>query len=224
MKKLQSTLLCLALILSLTACAAEEFSAPSEDAPPSGESVASSGDSSAGTSDSADASSSAGDSDETADAAQEAPSLLSSFSTTDLEGNAVDQSILEGYDLTLVNVWATFCGPCLSEMPDLGKLSAEYAEKGVQILGLVSDTLGSDGSIDPNQVELAQEIVEETGADYLHLLPSSDLYGLLGQIYGVPTTFFVDSEGTQVGYAYVTAMSYDQFVEIIDTALAEVTA
>ena len=109
-------------------------------------------------------------------------------------------------------------------MPDLGKLAAEYEEKGVQILGLVSDVLSSDGSIDENQVDLAREIVEETGANYRHLLPSADLYGLLGQIYAVPTTFFVDSQGTQVGYAYMSAMSYDQFVEIIDAALAEVTA
>ena len=161
---------------------------------------------------------SGGETDETA---QAPVPLLASFSTTDLEGNAVDQSILEGYDLTLVNVWATYCTPCLNEMPDLGTLAADYEEKGVQVLGLVSDVLNSDGSIDDGQVELAQEIVAETGADYRHLLPSADLYGLLGQIYAVPTTFFVDSEGTQVGYAYVTAMSYDQFAEVIDAALAE---
>ena len=46
--------------------------------------------------------------------------VLSAFSTTDLEGNAVDQSMLADYDLTMVNVWATYCGPCISEMPDLG--------------------------------------------------------------------------------------------------------
>ena len=201
-----SLALCLALALVLTACAGGDSSQNSSAQSPS---------------DAGDTS----QSDRAADSgAQEAAGLLSSFSTTDLEGNAVDQSILEDYDLTMVNVWATYCTPCLQEMPDLGELASEYEDKGVQILGLVSDVLNSDGTISDSQVETAQEIVEETGASYQHLLPSADLLGLLPQIYGVPTTFFVDSAGNQVGYAYVTAMEREQFVEIIDAALAEVAA
>lgn len=148
--------------------------------------------------------------------------VLSNFSSTDLEGNPVDQSILADYDLTMVNVWATFCGPCINEMPDLGELAAEYADKGVQIIGLVSDAMDSDGTVSDSQVETAREIVAETGADYLHLLPSADLYGVLSQIYAVPTTFFVDSEGAQVGDAIVTAQSKEKWIETIDSILAEV--
>lgn len=150
--------------------------------------------------------------------------VLSVFSTTDLEGNTLDQSILADYDLTMVNVWATFCGPCINEMPDLGELAAEYADKGVQIIGLVSDTMDSDGAISDSQVETAKEIVAETGADYRHLLPSDDLLGILSQIYAVPTTFFVDSEGVQVGDAIVTAQSKEKWIETIDGMLAEVQA
>ena len=197
-----SLALCLALALVLTACAGGDSSQNSSAQSPSDASDTSQSDS----------------------GAQEAAGLLGSFSTTDLEGNSIDQSILEGYDLTMVNVWATYCTPCLQEMPDLGELASEYEDKGVQILGLVSDVLNSDGTISDSQVETAQEIVEETGASYQHLLPSADLLGLLSQIYGVPTTFFVDSAGNQVGYAYVTAMEREQFVEIIDAALAEVAA
>ena len=150
--------------------------------------------------------------------------VLSAFSTTDLEGNTLDQSILADYDLTMVNVWATFCGPCINEMPDLGELAAEYADKGVQIIGLVSDTMDSDGTISDSQVETAKEIVAETGADYRHLLPSDDLLGILSQIYAVPTTFFVDSEGVQVGDAIVTAQSKEKWIDSIDGLLAGVQA
>lgn len=150
--------------------------------------------------------------------------VLSAFSTTDLEGNTLNQSILADYDLTMVNVWATFCGPCINEMPDLGELAAEYADKGVQIIGLVSDTMDSDGTISDSQVETAKEIVAETRADYRHLLPSDDLLGILSQIYAVPTTFFVDSEGVQVGDAIVTAQSKEKWIETIDGMLAEVQA
>lgn len=154
---------------------------------------------------------------------EELPGLLSSFTATDLEGNGVDQSMLEGYDLTMVNVWATFCGPCIKEMPDLGELAAEYREKGVQIVGLVSDTLNSDGTLSDSQVELARDIVDQTGADYPHLLPSPDLFGILSQISAVPTTFFVDSEGNQVGAAFSRSLDRESWVRVLDEHLAEVS-
>ena len=147
--------------------------------------------------------------------------ILSAFSTTDLDGNELDQSMLEGYGLTMVNVWATYCTPCLSEMPALGELAEEYRDQGVQIVGLVSDVLNSDGSYSEEQLDTARDIVAETGADYPHLLPSQDLYGLLSQIYGVPTTFFVDSQGRQVGSAYVTAMEKEDWVQVIDGVMEE---
>lgn len=155
--------------------------------------------------------------------AQEAAGILSSFACTDLEGNQVDQSILEEYDITMVNVWATFCGPCLREMPDLGELASEYEEKGVRIVGLLSDVLDSEGNISEEQVETAREIVESTGAGYLHLLPSQDLYGLLSQIYAVPTTFFVDKEGRQVGKTYVKSMTKENWIQVIEDTLKEVS-
>lgn len=160
--------------------------------------------------------------DTQSDAGQTKAGVLSSFSTTDLDGNTVDQSILADYDLTMINVWATFCGPCINEMPDLGELAQEYADKKVQIIGLVSDVLNTDGTISEEQVQTARDIVEQTGANYVHLLPSEDLYGVLGQISAVPTTFFVDKEGAQVGSAIVSAQSKDKWVQTIDEMLTEV--
>lgn len=153
-----------------------------------------------------------------------APGILSSFNAQDLAGNAVTQDVLEGHTLTMVNVWATFCGPCVKEMPELGELSAEYADKGVQIIGMVSDVWTADGAIDPDQVALAQEIADATGADYLHIIPGEDLYGLLAQINTVPTTFFVDEAGHQVGSAYLGARDKEAWQKILDQMLQEVGA
>ena len=83
-----------------------------------------------------------------ADDSQASAGVMSRFTATDLEGVEVDQSIFSDYKLTMVNVWATFCTPCINEMPDLGELAAEYSDQGVRIVGLVLDTLDSDGSID----------------------------------------------------------------------------
>lgn len=150
------------------------------------------------------------------------PGILSAFTAQDLQGNGVNQEILKGKKLTMVNVWATFCDPCINEMPDLGALAQEYADKGVQIVGLLSDAKASDGSVSASQVALAQEIVDATGANYLHIIPGTDMMGLLYQITSVPTTFFVDETGKQVGTAYVGAEDKDAWAAIIDQMLEEV--
>ena len=73
------------------------------------------------------------------------------------------------------------------------------------------------------QVEVAKEAVEATGADYLHLLPSEDLIGLLlWQVTSVPTTIFVDSEGNMVGMGYLGSRDADSWREIIEEKLAQV--
>lgn len=149
--------------------------------------------------------------------------ILSSFTAQDLNGNQVDQSILADYQLTMVNIWATFCGPCLSEMPELGEIHAEYADKGVQVVGIVADTLNQDGSFNEDQIATARDAVSLTGADYLHLLPSTDLMlAKIQYVSAVPETIFVDSQGNQVGESYLGARSKEQWIAIIDELLAQV--
>lgn len=149
--------------------------------------------------------------------------VLSSFTAQDLNGNQVDQSILADYQLTMVNIWATFCGPCLSEMPELGEIHAEYADKGVQVVGIVTDVLNQDGSFNEDQIATARDAVALTGASYLHLLPSTDLIlAKLQYVSAVPETIFVDSQGNQVGESYLGARSKDQWIAIIDELLTQV--
>ena len=151
--------------------------------------------------------------------------VLAGFTAQDLEGNDVDDSIFDDYDVTMINVWGTFCGPCIQEMPDLGQLAEDYADKGLQIVGIVSDATDYEGGYPEETVELAKEIVEETGAGYLHLLPSQDLLNrVLSSIQVVPTTFFVDSEGNQLGGIVTGSKSYDDWTAILDQKLEEVNS
>lgn len=146
-----------------------------------------------------------------------------SFTAYDLEGNEVSQDIFKDYDLTMINIWATFCGPCISEMPELGRLNQEYLEKGVQVVGIVMDVLDSKGEISEEQVSLAKEIVEKTGADYLHMLPSDDLIRIkLKDVTGVPETVFVDREGKLAGTSYIGARDLEGWKQVIDGLLEEV--
>lgn len=142
--------------------------------------------------------------------------IFGTFESETLEGEAVTEDIFSKADLTMVNIWGTFCGPCINEMPDLGELSREYADKGMQIVGLISD-VGEAGD------EKAEEIVSTTKADYTHVVASEDLMsGILGSVSVVPTTIFVDKEGNQVGEVYSGARSMEEWQDIVDGLLSEV--
>ena len=134
-----------------------------------------------------------------------------------------DETIFEDAELTMINVWGTFCTPCLEEMPDLAELNREYQEKGVQIIGICSDTINADKELDEAQLEKARELAEQTGADYPHIAMSGTLVDtLLPQVMAVPMTIFVDSEGTQVGTAYMGARDKEGWAGILDEVLASV--
>jgi thiol-disulfide isomerase/thioredoxin len=113
------------------------------------------------------------------------------FHSIDLEGNEVDNSIFEDATVTVINVWGTFCPPCIDEMPDL----AEWAEElpaNVQMIGIVMDV----ESADAEEFEEAKRIVAESGVPYTNIIAGDQFVdGFFDQIVGVPTTFFVDSEG-----------------------------
>jgi rhodanese-related sulfurtransferase len=157
---------------------------------------------------------------------KEKSGTLASFSAFDLNGVERDETLFSDCELTMINVWGTFCGPCLNELPELGKLAAAYADQGVRIVGIVADVAqNADGSYDQKQVDDARALVEQTGADYTHLLPSADLVSaMLKNVSAVPATFFVDKTGKQIGEPYLGARSGDSWASLIDTLLKEVRA
>lgn len=141
--------------------------------------------------------------------------LFGDFEAKTLLGETVNQDIFTEKKLTMVNIWATFCQPCIQEMPDLRDLNKEYADKGFQIVGMISDT---------NEIkdEAAMSIVEATGADYVHILPDGELAKVMQQVQAVPTTVFLNEEGKIVGQAYAGARSKEAWTEIIEEKLDEV--
>ena len=58
------------------------------------------------------------------------------------------EKVFSDYDLTLVNIFTTWCSPCVNEIPELEKLYEEMKEKGVGVVGVVLDTVGDDGKQD----------------------------------------------------------------------------
>ena len=132
------------------------------------------------------------------------------FSTTDMDGNKVTNDTFADYDLTVVNFWATYCNPCIDELPELAEWKKELPDN-VNLIGLLVDVdeKGSD------QYKLAEKIIKETGADYQHLIATEEFDDMISNLVGVPTTFFVDSTGKIIGepFAGADVDAYKQTVE-----------
>lgn len=138
------------------------------------------------------------------------PVNMPEFSTTDMDGNKVTNDIFADYDLTVVNFWATYCNPCIDELPELAEWKKELPDN-VNLIGLLVDVdeKGSD------QYKLAEKIIKETGADYQHLIATEEFDDMISNLVGVPTTFFVDSTGKIIGepFAGADVDAYKQTVE-----------
>lgn len=141
------------------------------------------------------------------------------FSAKDINNKNVTEAIFADSKVTMINVWGTFCGPCIREMPDLAALSKKYDSKDFQIVGIVIDAINTKGVMNPKTVNSAKNIVMSTGADYLHIVPDASLLKILSDVYAVPTTFFVDSKGNIIGRVYTGSRNLEQWQEIIDSLL-----
>ena len=138
------------------------------------------------------------------------------FTCHDMDGNSVSESVFSEAKLTMVNVWATYCNPCLSEMPGLGKLAGEYEPEEFQIIGIISDVM--EGADEPT-MDNAAALIEMTGADYTHLLLNESVfYALLTDVTAVPTTFFVNENGEVVD-TVIGAMEKTAWEEKINALL-----
>lgn len=147
------------------------------------------------------------------------------FESQDIEGNTVTSDIFGQSRLTMINVWATYCNPCLSEMPELGELAGEYDAEDFQLIGVISDVPGEMKGLDEEKAEAAREearrLIEMTEADYPHLLLNiSLLNGLLTDVTAVPTTFFIDAEGNVLDEV-VGARDKESWKKMIDALLEE---
>lgn len=106
------------------------------------------------------------------------------FSLPTLEGTELALRDLVG-NVVLVNFWATWCGPCRMEMPELERLYQQYGEEGLQVLAVnVGET--------PDQV---RPYVEQLGLTFPILLDASYAIGDVYQANSLPTTIVVDREG-----------------------------
>lgn len=139
------------------------------------------------------------------------------FELTDQYGNVHTLDQYKG-KVIFLNFWATWCGPCRNEMPEIQKLYEEYAAQGddaeVVILGAAAPDLGNEGS-----KESIISFMEENGYTYPVLLDENAEMFSWYQISAFPTTFMIDRDGNV--YGYVTGqLTEDIMRSIIDQTLS----
>ena len=131
--------------------------------------------------------------------AQAMAKTMPTFSAKNLDGAPVTNEIFASKKITVVNIWGTFCPPCIGEMPELGEL-ARSLPADAQLIGLVCDA--QDGS---EEIQEAKKILRDAGADFVNIVPDAALMNFLSNVDAVPTTIFVNSKGEIVGRMIVGA-------------------
>lgn len=144
---------------------------------------------------------------------------VGSFTTEDINGEEYTEAVFQEADLTMVNVFATWCGPCVNEIPYLAELDEKMKDKGVQVIGIVMDAVKGTEK-DEEGIKKAQILAEKTKAEYPFLLPDSGyMNGRLSYVQAFPETFFVDKNGNIVGETYSGSRSLEEWEEIVNTEL-----
>ena len=128
------------------------------------------------------------------------------FTLQDTRGNTVSAGDFDGRVL-LVNFWATWCTPCVEEMPMLAALQQELAGDGFQVVGIALD-----------DADRARAFAADLGVDYPVLVGKTDVV-LAGRRFGnatgmLPYSVLVDAKGT-VRWTHLGILSRDELVSQI---------
>ncbi|MGI5065157.1 TlpA family protein disulfide reductase [Treponema putidum] len=141
------------------------------------------------------------------------------FSTKDIDGNTVTSEIFKKYDVTLVNIWGTFCGPCKMELPHLEAAYKAYSGKKVNVIAITADLPENDAET----LALAKEIWKDAGCSFKALVTVDSFLPMYEKIAGFPTSFMVDKNGKLIpGTLHLGSLNKAGFEKLFDTALKAV--
>ena len=89
-------------------------------------------------------------------------------------------------EVILLNFWATWCAPCVVEMPELERLHRDYRERGLTVVGI---------SIDSDGFETVRPFLTDRDISYKIVHDSGPAQAAFGGLHGVPTTVLIDRKG-----------------------------
>ncbi|MFO0909550.1 MAG: TlpA disulfide reductase family protein [Isosphaeraceae bacterium] len=111
------------------------------------------------------------------------------FRLPDLDGKPVALADVKG-EVTIVDIWGTWCVPCRKEIPHLIELAKQYKDKGVRVVGLTYEQGQGD-----EHIKAIRDFIKEFGVNYPCLIGDGPAMAQLTRFDGYPTTLFLDRDG-----------------------------
>lgn len=144
------------------------------------------------------------------------------FSLSTVDGGTFSQDDLKDYKVTVVNGWATWCGSCVSEMPDLEKLNQKYKEKGLQIVGLIADYYLKDDAGKTAMKPEIDDIIQKTTVTYPCMYSDQAFGDEVSPTTrnALPCTWAIDKEGNLIEVVH-GSNSEEKWSEYFDKWLEE---
>ncbi|MDE1175230.1 MAG: TlpA disulfide reductase family protein [Edaphobacter sp.] len=145
-----------------------------------------------------------------AQSAKKAPAagkLAPDFARKGLDGQPVHLSAYRG-KVVLLNFWATWCGPCMAEMPKFSSWQTKYSARGLQVVGI---------SMDDDRAPV-DKVYRRLKIAYPSVMGDDQLGGLYGGAVGLPISYLIGTDG-KVLARYQGATNLDQMEAQIAKAL-----
>ena len=135
------------------------------------------------------------------------------FETADIDGNPVkSEDLFSAHAVTMINIWATWCGPCKKELEELGNMHRRLGAKNAAIIGICDDA--------KEKAEDCKALISKNNLTYINILPYEGMEEL--EVESLPTTLFVDREGKILTNPIVgVPADISEYEKTIDNLLAE---
>ncbi len=126
----------------------------------------------------------------------------------DLDGKEVSAEQFKGKVL-VVDFWATWCGPCVSEIPGYIELQKKYGAAGLVIVGV---------SLDTKSPQYVKKFAQEHAMDYTLVMGDDSVVEAFGGVDAIPTTFLIN-RGGRIVHKKTGAMPHEEYEKLVKQAL-----